>query len=55
MLGRIFFFSEGGEVLEQVAQRGCGCCIPGGIQDQVVWDPEQPDLVVGNPDHGMGG
>ena len=28
------FFTEGGDTLEQVAQGGCGCPIPGGIQDQ---------------------
>ena len=26
------FFTQGGEALEQVAQGGCGCPIPGGIQ-----------------------
>jgi len=40
-------------VLEQIAQRSCGCSIPEGFQGQVGWDPEQPDLVpdlvVGNP------
>ena len=28
------FFTQGGDALEQVAQRGCGCPIPGGIQGQ---------------------
>ena len=36
---------ESGEVLEQAAQRGCGCPVPGGVQDQVGWGPGQPDLV----------
>jgi len=40
------------EVLEQAAQRNCGCPNPGDVQDQVGWDPEQselvPDSVVGN-------
>jgi len=40
--------------LAQVAQRSCGCPIPGGIQDQVVWGPGQPDPVGGNPAYGMG-
>ena len=31
---RKFFHSEGGDALEQVAQEGCGCPIPGGIQGQ---------------------
>ena len=36
--------SEGGDALEQVAQRGCGRLIPGGIQGQA-------GLVAGNPAH----
>jgi len=50
------FSRKNGEVLEQVPQRGCGCPIPGGVQGQVEWDPEQPDLaldlVVKNPAYG---
>jgi len=38
MLGGIFY-SEGGETLEQLAQRSCGCSIPGGIQGLVGWQP----------------
>ena len=34
-------------MLEQAAQRGCGCPIPGGVQGQVGWDPGQPGLVNG--------
>jgi len=34
-------------VLEQAAQRGCGCPIPGGVQGQVGWGPGQPGLVNG--------
>ena len=45
-------FSEGGEALEQVAQRGCGCPLPGSVQGQVGWGFEQPDLVEGIPAHG---
>ena len=26
-----FFFWEGGEVLEQIAQRDYGCCVPEGV------------------------
>ena len=26
------FFTQGGDAVEQVAQGGCGCPIPGGIQ-----------------------
>ena len=29
-----FFHSEGGDALEQAAQGGCGCPIPGGIQEK---------------------
>ena len=48
-----FIHWEGDEVLEQVAQRHCGCSIPGDVQGQVGWGSGQPDavldLVVGNP------
>uniref|UniRef100_A0A8C0BVW1 Pyruvate dehydrogenase complex component X n=1 Tax=Buteo japonicus TaxID=224669 RepID=A0A8C0BVW1_9AVES len=37
---------EGGEALEEVAQRGCGCPIPGSVQGQVGWGLEQPGLNV---------
>ena len=36
----------------QEAQGGCGCPIPGGVQDQVGWDPGQPAVV---PDVEVGG
>ena len=43
-------------MLEQAAQWGCGCPIPGGVQGQVRWGPGQPglvpDVVTGNPAHG---
>ena len=32
-------------MLEQAAQRGCGCLVPGGVQVQVGWGPRQPGLV----------
>jgi len=45
-------------VLEQVAQRGCQCPIPGDVKDQVVWGPGRPglvpDLEVGDPAHSRG-
>jgi len=45
-------------VLEQAAQRGCGCPISGGVQSQVGWGPGQPGLVlhveVGGPACGRG-
>lgn len=43
---------ECGEAPEQVAQRSCGCPIPG-VQGQVGWGPGQPDLVGGIPSHGL--
>ena len=43
---------RGGEVLEQAAQRGCGCSVPGGVQGQVGWSPGLPGLV---PDLEVGG
>ena len=33
-------------MLEQAAQRGCGCPVPGGVQGQARWGPRQPDLVL---------
>ena len=49
-----FFHPEGGDALEQVAQGGCGCPIPGGIQGQAGCGSGQPDLVVGDPAHNRG-
>jgi len=42
------FFIQSAEVLEEAAQRDCGCPILGDVLDQVGWDPGQLDLVVGN-------
>ena len=53
ILGRSFY-TEGGDALEQVAQGGCGCPIPGGIQGQAGCDSGQPGLEVGNPAHSRG-
>ena len=39
---------------EQVAQGGCGCPIPAGIQGQAGCGSGQPGLVVGNPAHSRG-
>jgi len=51
-------YYESGEVLEQAAQRSCGCLIPGGVQSQFGWGPGQSnlvlDLVVDNPASGRG-
>jgi len=51
---RKFSHSEGGETLEQVAQGGCGCTFPGGIQGQAGCDSGQPGLVGGDPAHSRG-
>ena len=39
---------RGGDALEQVAQGGCGCPMPGGIQGQAGCGSGQPGLVAGN-------
>ena len=48
------FHTEGGDALEQVAQGGCGCPIPGGIQGQAGCGSGQPGLLVGDPAHSRG-
>ena len=48
------FYSEGGEALEQVAQRRDGCPTHEDIQGQAEWVSEQPDLDVGVPVHCRG-
>ncbi len=40
--------------LEQVAQGGCGCPIPAGIQGQAGCGSGQPGLLVGHPAHSRG-
>ncbi|CAM9222639.1 unnamed protein product, partial [Bubo scandiacus] len=45
---------EGGETLAQVAQRSCGCPLPGSVQGQVGRGFDQCDLVEGVPAHGRG-
>jgi len=45
---------EGGEALAQVAQRSCGCPLPGRVQGQVGWSSEHPGLVEDVPAHGRG-
>jgi len=53
-----FLYHESGEVVEQAAQRVCGCPVHGGAQGQVGWGPGQPRLVlnvkVGGPDCSRG-
>ena len=39
-------------MLEQAAQRGWECPIPGGVQGQVEWGPGQPGLVINVETHG---
>jgi len=38
----------------QVAQRSCGCPLPGSDQGQVGWGLEHPGLVEGVPARGRG-
>jgi len=45
---------KSGEALAQVAQRGCGCPLPGSVQGQAGWGFGQPALVEGVPDRGRG-
>ena len=54
ILSKEIFYNEGGETLEQVAQRGCTRPIPGNIQGQVGQGSEQPDLVADVPAHCRG-
>ena len=54
--GRKFFTQrEDVDTLEQVAQGGCGCPIPGGTQGQAGCGSGQPGLVVGDPAHSKRG
>jgi len=54
-------YRESGEVLAQAAQRGYGCPIPGGVQEQVECSSGQSSLVLdmewlevpSNPSHSM--
>ena len=48
------FFIQKVVTLKQVAQGGCGCPIPGGIQGQAGCGSGQPGLVVGDPAHSRG-
>jgi len=48
------FYNEGGETIEQVAQRDGRCPIPGNIQGQAGSGSEQPDLVEDVSAHGTG-
>jgi len=48
------FYCEGGEALEQVAKRSCGCPLPGSVQSKVGWGCEKPGLVEGVPSRGRG-
>jgi len=45
---------QSSQLLEQVAQGGCGCPVPAGIQGQAGCGSEQPGLLVGDPAHSRG-
>jgi len=47
-------YCEGGEALEQVAQRGGKCPSPGNVQGQAGWGSEKFDLVEDVPAHCRG-
>jgi len=51
---RKFFTVSCGETLEQLAQRGGQCPIPGNIPGQAGWGSEQPDPVEDVPAHCRG-
>jgi len=53
-LKKEILYDEGGEALAQVAQRSCGCPLPGSVQGQLGQGFEQPGLVEGVPAHGRG-
>ena len=38
------FYNEGGQTLEQVAHRSCGCPNVGSVQGQIGWCSEDYDL-----------
>jgi len=48
------FYREGGETLEQIAQRSSGCPITGSVQSRVEWGFDQLGLVEGDPAHDRG-
>jgi len=50
----MFFHDKGGKALEQVAQGGGGCLVPGDIKGQAGRGSEQHDGVVGVPVHYRG-
>ena len=50
----MFFHDKGGKALEQVAQGGGGCLVPGDIKGQAGWGSEQHDGAVGVPVHYRG-
>jgi len=49
-----FIYFEGGEALEQVAQGGCGCPLPGSTEGRAGWGCEQPGLEGGVPAYSRG-
>jgi len=50
----VFLHHECDETLEEVAQRSCGCSLPGSVQGQVGWSSEASGLVEDIPADGRG-
>lgn len=44
------FYIEGGKTVEQIAQKNCGCPIPGSVPEQLGWGAERFGLVEGVPE-----
>lgn len=51
--GIVALHNKGGDTLEWVDQRSCGCPISGSVEGRVGQGFEQPDLVEGIPVHSM--
>lgn len=54
MLGGFFFTQGVVRHWHRLAREAVAGPIPGCVRGQVGWDPRQPDLVSGNPDHRRG-
>jgi len=48
------FFTQSGDILEEVAQGGCGCPISGDMQGQAGCGSGPPGFVIDSPAHSRG-